>query len=152
MLLRTVVAGYLGATLVVAGTGVSAYKLLRARHASVDTQAVVKPQAEPLAAALESPAAAPPGQAGPSPNALPPLRPPSEQHASVARPRLPHQRAPLSASSREPSHHPVRAATATGQAARPHLHPAAHPIRYPVYYRVYYPYAYYGYYPPYPSS
>lgn len=154
MLLRTVVAGYLGATLVVAGTGVSAYKLLRARHASVDAPALVQSQAGSLAGLSGSPAEAAPGEAGSSAMALPALRLPTppreERQASAARPRLARPRAPTGVSLRERSRRPVRTVTAAEQAARSHPYATPRPIRYPVYYRVYYPYAYYGYYPPYP--
>lgn len=152
MLLRTVVAGYLGATLMVAGTGVSAYKLLQARHASVDAPALAPTHVDPLVALFGSPAEMPAGRGGPSAIALPELRPPvsarGERHASIAPPRLAHARAPLSVSLHEPSRRPIRTLAANDQP--PRSHPAPRPIRYPVYYRVYYPYPYYSYYPAYP--
>jgi len=153
MLLRTVVAGYLGATLVVAGTGVSAYKLLQARHASVDALALMHPQADPLAMLSVPLPEGSPGRGGSFPIALPELRPPmatrGEHHASARRLQFAHRRAPIGVSLREPSHRrPVRTVAANEQP--PRLHTAPRPIRYPVYYRVYYPYAYYGYYPGYP--
>jgi hypothetical protein len=151
MLLRTVVAGYLGATLVVAGTGVSAYKLLQARHATVEALTVAHPQADPLAALSGPLPEASPGRGGSFPIALPGLRPPmatrGEHHASAGRPRFAHRRAPVRVSLREASRRPVRTVAANEQP--PRSHPAPRPIRYPVYYRVYYPYAYYGYYPGY---
>jgi len=155
MLLRTVVACYLGTTLVVAGTGVSAYKLLQERHASIAAVTPAQPQPSLLAALYGPLPDAPTGKAGSSLVPLPGLRPPTsprgEQHASAARPRLPHPRGPLSVSLREPSRRSVRALTAAEQPPRPHPHPAPQAVGYPVYYyRVYYPYAYYSYYPPYP--
>jgi len=148
MLLRTVVAGYLGATLMVAGTGVSAYKLLQARHAinaSAPAAHQASLQAEPWRAETAGDARDKPGH---DEVALPELRAPisprEERDASNARPRLPRLRAPLGVSSREPSRRRARTLTAAEQ--RPHPHPI---VRYPVYYRVYYPYAYYSYYPPY---
>ena len=152
MLLRTVVVGYLGATLVVAGTGVSAYKLLQARHASVDAPALAHPQADQLAVLSGPLPEGSPGRDGSFPIALPKLRPPmathEEHHASTRRLRFTHRKAPIRVSLREPSRRPVRTIAANEQP--PRSHPAPRPIRYPVYYRVYYPYAYYGYYPGYP--
>jgi len=151
MLLRTVVVGYLGATLMVAGTGVSAYKLLQARHAAVDAVALAHPQADQLAVLSGPLPEASPGRGGSLPVALPELRPPmatrGEHHASTGPLRLTHRRAPVRVALREASHRPVRTVAANEQP--PRLHPAPRPIRYPVYYRVYYPYAYYGYYPGY---
>ena len=135
MLLRTVVAGYLGATLVVAGTGVSAYKLLQARHAPVETHAVVQPYAGPLAVLSGPLTEAPPEQAGSFPIALPELRPPTsvggEHHVSVARPRLAHSRVPIGVSLREPARRPVRTVIAAEQASRSRPHPTSHPVGYP---------------------
>jgi hypothetical protein len=155
MLLRTVIAGYLGATLVVAGTGVSAYKLLQERHASNGAMAPAQPQPGPLAALYGPLPEAPAGTAGSSLAPLPGLRPPTsqrgEQHASIARARLPHSRAPVKVSLREPSRHAVRVLTAAERQPPPHPHLRPPAIGYPAYYyRVYYPYAYYSYYPPYP--
>jgi len=152
MLLRTVVVGYLGATLMVAGTGVSAYKLLQARHASVDGVALAHPQADPLAMLSGPLPEASPGRGGSFPLALPELRPPmatrGEHHVFAGRSRPAHRRAAVRVSLREPSRRPVRTVAANEQP--PRSHPAPRAIQYPVYYRVYYPYAYYGYYPWYP--
>ncbi len=147
MLLRTVVVCYLGATLALAGTAVSAYQLLQARHASSEAATPSEPPNSALAPLL-----------GPLPEAqsrraeplapLPELRPPTLPRAAIAAPRLPRLRAPLGLPSRELSHRSVRPVAAATSQYRTHSH--LRPVPYRVYYRLYYPYGYYAYYPAYP--
>ncbi len=146
MLLRTVVVCYLGATLAVAGTAVSAYKLLQARHASMDVSALSSPLANPLAALSAPPTEAAPTQAEPPLFTLPELRPPTLPRAVAAKPRLPRLRAPLGLASHEPPRRSTKPVAAAAAQYRPH----PRPVRYRLYYRLYYPYGYYAYYPAYP--
>jgi hypothetical protein len=139
MLLRTVVVGYLGATLAIAGTGMSAYMLLQARHGAneVGANEVAGPSQAPagMALAISSEPAVVPSAVSP---VLPPLLPP---HVTPKR-RLPRLRPPVNVASHD--HRIVHPAAAVS-------HLAAPPVRYRVYYTWYYPYGYYGYYPYYPS-